>query len=245
MVNRMMIWSNWRSRSESLDDSVVRLNETFSSLARLSLHWNVWWRGYKSVADRNSGPLLLRDRLNVISEEMRNGKLNNDELGYFISASAGNPKGKGTEMSTLRLHCCSATPLVSNSLVMEFPVHGFAGDIYDSSVIGEVFCILADIWDPEWLSALTRRPDMVNPPWPGGLEMGWVNYLSRQVGSIEGELPEKWQWYEKRQRRQIFLHEYGVPDVGNSHHVSAFTEMFRRIQWNFPITQSKPMVSEI
>src|SRR5262245_60930975 len=136
MEPRMKISGLWRMRDDTINDAVRKLNETFHRLASLSPRWSNWWRSYESMADRDLGPTILMDHPNLIHDELVNGQHRemgqfDETLGYFLSASAGPPKGKGTEGSGFWLHCCTRTPTATNEIRLEFPVRAAANELYD------------------------------------------------------------------------------------------------------------------
>jgi hypothetical protein len=242
MIIRLGIKGLWWLRDETLDDTVRRLDQTFHRLAELATQWGNWWRSYKSILDRERGPIFLIGQPDLIRQELLNGRIRQpdghfiEELGYHITASAGSVKGKGTETSHLWVRACSRTPYLSgfNSLIVELPEESAGPQLYDVELLSRALAALGDVWDPDWLAAWDLLTPLVPPPWEGGPVLGWVTYLPARSGVVQEELPPQWRWFEGRGNRQIFIHEGGPPDPNNPAHVPAFEQMAARIRWGTP-----------
>ncbi len=247
MYSRLAIQGAWWLRDESLDDAVRRLNDTFHRLADLSCEWNNWRRAYKDMADRQKGPVLLMDETNLIRQELIDGRSEyngavNDDLGYFITPSAGPLKGKGTESSFIWLHCCTRTPYAGfNSIALELPTESARPAIYDADLLSRAVAALAEVWDPDWLAVWDRVTKVVAPPWEGGPVLGWVNYLPKRTGVIDSDLPPGWKWSKSRGDKQIFVYKGGAPDASKRNDVSSVEQMTGCIRWGTPPPQCVPV----
>jgi hypothetical protein len=227
----------WWLRPDELNDSVHRLNKTFHRLASVSPEWNNWRKSFKKLADRSRPVELLLDNLQLIRRGLLGGRIRVnghivDSLGYSMFASAGPPKGRGLDCSTLQINCCHREWTSGyNTISIELPIKSAAPALYDVETICKAVAILVEIWRPDWLTVWDLSTALVPPPWSAGPDLGWINYLPSRTGRIGRELPRGWGWFKDRGDMQIFIHEAGPPDREKPQHTKAFQEMASCIQW--------------
>jgi hypothetical protein len=225
----------WWFRTETLDETVERVADTFRRLAELSPLWDPWYRPYQTIAELQNPAVKLSGHSELIREELEARQREYDrsrDLGYDLRAFAGPEKGKRSEKSELYVSCCHLPPFANhNVLWVELPTVGRNAEaLRNTDPLAGAVRILAEIWDPDSMMVGDLMKKIVDPPWVNGPVLGWINYLSPRVATVAA-LPAGWRWWEGRGDRQIFVHEGGMPSPENLDHLAAFTRLSQHISW--------------
>jgi hypothetical protein len=235
---QLTIHGAWWIRDETLDLAVHRVNRTFISLSELYPDWRCWYLFPGSLQFLDEPERALMDDLDLIREALLSSQQATDggpydyDLGYSLDASSEPIDGRSFERSKFYVSCCHLSKYAGfNILSINLPPHESAPDLYDLGVLGRAIDILVDIWDPDWLSVWDLRTNLMPEPWPPTPVFGWINYLANRIGTVPDDLSAGWDWFAKRENKQIFIYKAGPPDEHNATHAIAFKKMFQCIQW--------------
>ena len=224
-------------RDENLETSTLRVRSMFERLAKLAPEWEEWYLHPKTLEMVNEPVVsnnveLIRQELLSSQEESDDGSPMDSEMGYLMGASSKPMRGSGLERSHFHVHCCSRTRFSGfNTLSIQLPTRPSSPHLYERDLLCQTVSVLADIWEPEWLSVRDLLTNLMPQPWPPWPAFGWVNYLAERSGIIPDPLPAQWEWFEQRGKKQVFIYLPGLPQRNNSEHSAAFNEIFEMIRW--------------
>ena len=231
MTSRLHIHGAWWIRDENLGDAVARTNQTFQRLAEVAPSWERWYLPHDRLSKigqpeqvLSNNPELIRRRFLVSQESTIEGPADPD-LGYWLTASSEPENGRGLQRSYFHVVCCKRGKYAGrNVLSIEFPLQELCPEMYTVDLLSRAVDVLKGIWDPDWLIALDLLAGLTPEPWLPGPVLGWVNYLSERIATVDKDIPPEWSWYGSS-KAAIFVYRNGRPDPKNPEHVAAFRQV--------------------
>jgi hypothetical protein len=232
MLQNLDIHGAWWIRSETIDDSVRRILQTFRSLGRLRSDWEFWFKPSKLAGpiDLTADPEKVRSEL--LSSRALGEGWTDISLGYSLISAAGKNGTKWSDFSHIQLTCCKTSWAAGyNNITLELPSNAPELGFHDVSILSETICILAEIWDPDWLVAGGLGQSILPPPWPAGPRLGLVNYLSARIAIVNAPLPQTWTWYQGGRQKHILVYTGDITSPLAQDEVRSFKEITNRLKW--------------
>lgn len=237
MSNRVIIHGMWGLRLCDADCGVDLALATFQRLGEAISECREWYRPYHTIADRKRGPVSLLGNSDLIRSELLDSQVGDDGKvdengGYELLAWSGPEKSPATEWTEFDVRFGKRTVLAGpNIVIIRLPGDDARlGFFKDPHLLHRAIESLAEIWKPDWLSVRNPLTTVVRAPWTHGPALGWINYLSPNVGTIE-TLPHGWSWLSPGGKCPTFIHEGGLPSLDNPAHVAAYTRLMESVQW--------------
>jgi hypothetical protein len=233
-MQKLTLNSAWWLRKEELNGCVEQVDTTFKLLGELHAIWQDWFVSLdKPDLKLSDNPSLIHTQL-IQSFAPESGIQRDPDLGYSLRALSKPHSEAITGHSMFWVRCCSRTKFSGyNTLSVELPEPERVPDLYRVSILGRAIRVLVEVWDPDWLIVWDLRTHL---PWrwPPRPALGWINYIAHRTGRLPSVLPTRWEWFDDRGDKQIFIYTDGPPDANNPDHVSAFNSMGSSIVWKEP-----------
>jgi hypothetical protein len=250
MPNRLCAHGLWKQRHESFDEVVENTHQMLLQLSNVDLEWKTWFRFYETEDEEKTG---IRKILSGNPEEIKNEFLSNQWItedgsvdknrGYRLHAYSGTNAPPLSNASDIDITCGVQGPYQPfNNIAFEFPQFTQFKHCYDNidKIALAVEC-LVERWNPDWLSVRILIEPAHNQLWHGSPILGWINYLSPQLGTLT-TLPEGWQWWtNNKSSNKIFVFNSGLPSKDKPEDVAKIESLFKCVSWNKDV---KPKIIE-
>lgn len=227
----------WKERTETLDEHVAQIVDTFRLCAQLSDHWQTWYRNYQTEEEWRQPPIVLNENATRIRAELVGGMIKDENgqveetLGFAMGAFAGPQRGTRNECTLFRVSCGKRGLYAGpNTLSFKLPdKRKTTSKLYDPDFLAHVVKGLAQIWRPDWLVVRDLLSEVMKPPWTHGPVLGWVNFLPPDTAKVRS-LSTGWRWAEGNEGI-VFVFDDGIPVETNASHVRAVSQMVEHIEW--------------